>query len=813
MTSIATVDSGVQTLRNRALRYINQLPNPQGFAREIGAHLLLTLTGRRLDPDAVYLHRFEGGASGATFTGWWHLGPPRETQTFTQLLLSRFDVHEQQAPDELGVYSGFYTADASAPTFDERNEVRLSPRTVLQAFWTLDIQPRFLRRIEVFWRDYGEDFVALAKANFIAQVVRARESGVLVEQDYRFVLRAMLGEVNVPLDARQLSAVPHRLDESCVRTVDIAGVRAADMYRVVMPDGRQIIYCPSIRPCFHVTADRQAVHQWVQEQTREVSARLGFLSLFLAGNAQSTAARATLLAFLQRSVAEDLLVNQLDLPMFGEPFAFVRHLAQQQMVDEAGALMTSNAALQRQRWSQSLGSGLALFGGFAMLAPPVALAVLGAGVAKLVVDVAQAIEGGTVQARRASALSAIFDSLFIAFHAPLLQGLEATGAELEGENLLAPVYTAEGAPALHAVLWQEGQPAIRMGGIVYPVRYVADSGQWFIVDPANPFAFQSGPPVRFNSVTAEWQPGAALRLRGGMDVAPPAPGGAGVQPLDWGEYMRLNVAESRRLARIALARQRECLQHLPVARFEDLDDDGAYIDDLGTAHRVYQMDDGQFISEAISGYTSSGGMINAVFRMTELQTTIAETVAETLEFADDLQQVGPNAAVDLYRGGSGARGTSGAHFRSGRINVGDILVNTDVTSFTENPYIPVRFASISLDGSQLTAEDVPIFDDTSVLFVLRKGRYFGAFPVAPFSDFSEEAESLILPGAYWRVEHFGEVSGEHYYFMQVDLVEAAAIQPGQKVFDMRTGEPFSHASYAARMHPGAELLVQRFFTH
>jgi hypothetical protein len=483
------------------------------------------------------------------------------------------------------------------------------------------------------------------------------------------------------------------------------------------------------------------------------------------------------------------------------------------MVDEAGALMTSNAALQRQLWSQSLGSVLALFGGFAMLAPPVALAVLGAGVAKLVVDVAQAIEGGTVQARRASALNAIFDSLFIAFNAPLLQGLEATSAELEGGNLLAPAYAAGGAPALHAVLWQEGQPAIRMGGIVYPVRYVADSGQWFIVDPGNPFAFQSGPPVRFNSVTAEWQPGPALRLRGGMDVAPPAPGGAGVQPLDWGEYMRLNVPESRRLARIALARQRECLQHLPVARFEDLDDDGVYVDDLGVGHRVYQMDDGQFISEAISGYTSSGGMINAVFRMTELQTTIAETVAETLEFADDLQQVGQNAAVDLYRGGSGVRGTSGAHFRSGQINVGDILVNTDVTSFTENPYIPVRFASISLDGSQLTAEDVPIFDDTSVVFVLRRGGYFGAFPVAPFSDFSEEAESLILPGAYWRVEHFGEVSGEHFYFMQVDLVEAAAIQPGQKVFDMRTGEPFSHASYAARMHPGAELLVQRFFAH
>jgi hypothetical protein len=63
------------------------------------------------------------------------------------------------------------------------------------------------------------------------------------------------------------------------------------------------------------------------------------------------------------------------------------------------------------------------------------------------------------------------------------------------------------------------------------------------------------------------------------------------------------------------------------------------------------------------------------------------------------------------------------------------------------------------------------------------------------------------------VESFGEESGEAFYFMRVDLTEVAAIQPEDRVFDMRTGELFSHASYAARMHPGAELLVRRFFAH
>lgn len=818
MTLTATLDSDVQALRNRALRYVNQLPDPLGFAREIGAHLLFTLTGRKLDPDTIHYHRFASGASShATFSGWWHLGPPVETLTFSQLLLSRFNVHDHQAPDELDIYSGFYTADASHPLYDERNEVRLAPRAVLEAFWTLDASAKFLRRIEVFWETYGEDFVMLAKTHFIAQAMRARESGLLVEHDYQFVLRAMVGEVGSPLDRAQLQGLPSRTDESCVRTFDISGYRAADMYRVVMPDGRQIIYCPSMRPCFHIVAQGHGARQWVQDQSRDASARARFLSLFMAGNAQSPAARSTLAAALQHSVAQAAGVNQLDLPISGEPFAFVRSLAQQQMVDEAKALMTSNASLRRHLWSQSLGCFLTLFGGFTVLAAPVALAALGAAVAKLVVDGSQAIAGATVRERRAGVLSALFDSLFIAFNAPLLRSLQSTDVALE-EGLevgdaATPPDTVDDVPVANGVFWVDKQPAIRMGGVVYPVRHVAESGQWFIIDPANPFAFQSAAAVRFDPLTGQWQRGPALRLLGGMEDAPPAPGSAGAQSVDWSVYMRADVAESRRLARIAMARQRECLQHLPVARFEYLDEEGVYIDDLGVGHRVYQMDDGQFISQSISSYTGSGELINAVFRMTELQTTIAETVAETLEFADDLEQVGHNAEVDLYRGGSGARGTSGAHFRSGQISIGDVLVNTDVTSFSENPYIPVRFASTSLDGGLPIEGEVPSFDETSVVFVLRKGEYFGAFPVAPFSEFSEEAESLILPGAYWRVVGAEEERGEAFRFMRIDLVEVAAIQPGEKVFDMRTGELFSHASHTAKMHPGAELLTQRFFAH
>ncbi|MCV5949127.1 hypothetical protein OFN94_30410, partial [Escherichia coli] len=88
--------------------------------------------------------------------------------------------------------------------------------------------------------------------------------------------------------------------------------------------------------------------------------------------------------------------------------------------------------------------------------------------------------------------------------------------------------------------------------------------------------------------------------------------------------------------------------------------------------------------------------------------------------ADDIQVVGYSNDVELYRGGSGDRGTSGAVFRSGQIKVGDVLVNTDITSFSENPYVVSAFAS-SRAGAPTNAVIGPItFDDTSVVFVLPK---------------------------------------------------------------------------------------------
>lgn len=150
-----------------------------------------------------------------------------------------------------------------------------------------------------------------------------------------------------------------------------------------------------------------------------------------------------------------------------------------------------------------------------------------------------------------------------------------------------------------------------------------------------------------------------------------------------------------------------------------INDELEYVDDLGEVHRVYQHEEGRFFSRHIKRYTRVPDEYNNVFLYQSPIGSYQDNVMRVLELEDELEQMGLNNQVDLFRAGSGLRGTSGLFFRDGRIAVGDILVNTDITSFSENPYIAARFAS-SLEGAPAEEFHTYIFDDTSVVFTVQR---------------------------------------------------------------------------------------------
>lgn len=55
-----------------------------------------------LDPEQVYWHRFHSSQSNPqTFTGWEHIEHPHGSMTLTQLVITRFTVHDQDNADML----------------------------------------------------------------------------------------------------------------------------------------------------------------------------------------------------------------------------------------------------------------------------------------------------------------------------------------------------------------------------------------------------------------------------------------------------------------------------------------------------------------------------------------------------------------------------------------------------------------------------------------------------------------------------------------------------------------------------------------
>lgn len=173
---------------------------------------------------------------------------------------------------------------------------------------------------------------------------------------------------------------------------------------------------------------------------------------------------------------------------------------------------------------------------------------------------------------------------------------------------------------------------------------------------------------------------------------------------------------------------------------------------------------------------------------------------------DKLPRAGP---VTLYRGGHGGRGTSGQHFRCGMIRPGDLLVNSDFLSFTENPFSVANFCKPPQGRT----------DMSSVVFILTQ--HHSARIIAPYTMRRSqcEDESLFAPHAFFTVQaidilhlrireqtqplvavHLGESAPAQHRLMLEEGVLSPRIGYGPRYFDFRSGAPFDYERLMHRMH-------------
>ncbi|MFJ3482787.1 dermonecrotic toxin domain-containing protein [Pseudomonas sp. NPDC090202] len=829
---MSSIPLSEQYLQKRAAVFVTAYPDLYALAYETARKIVHKHTGKYLDPAKIYWHRFNNADDNKLcISGWQHSGPPIESMTMVELVMRRFKVGDAASPDELDSWGGFYWVDAHEALYNDTNEVKIRPSSVLADFWELDFAAKCSDQIKVFWRDHSEDFSLFAKIQLIGAAASEMSRGHLDSRDFLTLFSAAVGTRDIDAALSYLSESRMPPEGVTIQLLTVAGTESRGALHITDPQGRQIIYCPDVVRPFQCFADESALYEHLRDQAADPAAAKMLAvqfardpeaqGLFIKNVAQHT--------LHPWSIAQQLVrrsAAQTSTAVFNQ----LRDKARKEMEEDVEHQLTTGSSLRKQYWIGFLGAFMQVAGGLSPLSWPIALSVVGAGLAVVGLNIDQALNGRTAQLRKSGLQGAIFNSIFMFFNLPLMASLGRVTRALPamasvGDDFLlerlaggqsledVPMVTATGhARGVHEL--SNGEDWIVLAGNAYRVSYFSDLKSWAIIDPDNPFEFNNVRPVHLNAQD-RWQ----------LSFMPEEPGTPEPEPMPtaehpfvttdspfWDIYMQVNPFEEERLSDRGNLRQ-ETLMDIYQAEddemFSDSSRDDAVIDPFGEKIRVFKSHDDVFYGGYITRYSRDGRPFNRLLRSGERVGNDQVTMIGRL--IEDLSMIECNNDVPLYRGGSSERGTSGVVFREGRLKAGDVLVNTDFTSFSENPYVARTFSSSQGGESTLATDDPITFDDTSVVFQLPAKQYFGARPVSPFSASPDEVESLFMPGNYFRIQRIEEVKGPSYRFMRVQLRQIPAEQVKGPAYDLRTGELFSRERYAQMLGEDASVLADIFF--
>ncbi|WP_263260676.1 membrane-targeted effector domain-containing toxin [Pseudomonas sp. RIT-PI-S] len=581
-------------LRNLAGVIARACPDLRDQVRRMALLFLQENGITHLDPERVHWHRFaEATSSPRAFSGWAHYQAPVESMTLVQLVMHRFNVNDQDAADELDIMSGFYTASREAGHFDESNEVRLLPRQLLAWLWKIDFKPGFLRQVDRFWQQHQQDFRLLAKAHFMAQVLEERQAKALNNDDVAFLFKALIGGATAPLTlstlAQQCTAPP----EARVYLLQLGSYRSTDILCVEDSAGQHFVWMPGEALSVQKFSSIQALHWWLLAQNNDAEPRARFMLHFALdtytaiGRPSGLNHTIDLLYSSWGSENGAALFHHPEQRLATDAFTHLAQRARERMPADARLVLHSNHEQRENIWLGYLGAFSRVFGPMAAIDWPVALAVVGAGLAETGLNIDQAVNGPTSAERKAGVVGAIAASVDTLFNSLYLWGAWASSAAAEAaievetlpsENVapagggptaavdpaalpgveelpVGPVYVAannELAPFESNTLLDaftpgpggiytlpDGQTYVSIDGAAYVVRYAQELRTWVIVDPQNPFSFYRTVPLRRTEV-GQWE-------------VLPRPGLKGGGKLDW----LLPWARRPRLADVA--------PHVPTA--------------------------------------------------------------------------------------------------------------------------------------------------------------------------------------------------------------------------------------------------------
>lgn len=548
-------------LKTLATQLADTCPDLRELARQYAQAELAKYGLGKLEPDHVWWHRWRSSASSSrTFTGWQHIGVPYESMTLPQLVMHRFNASDQDNADNLQQMAGFYTGGPHANLFDEHNEVRLLPADVLRDFWAIDFAGQFRKHMADYWASNSESFRTLAKVNYLAKALEDRVAKRISSEQLKLLTEAVAGEFTWPVTLATLNARAPQPANCAIYAFDILGYTATDILRIVDAHQRQYLYVPGEVDAFHCFENEHDLYGWVLNETNGAENRARFMSHFPLsthgeGKGVGLNHALDLLCYHGGHEAKPVCHNTQAIEQ--DPFDFLTQSTRSRMHADADFSLRSNADLRKQMWIGYLSAFSRSFAGFAALDWPIALAVVGAGLAEMGLNIDQAINGHTTAERKAGVSGAIwagidtlFNSLFLLKAGVIAEETQTIEAKPEFKPLETGVLSAEVEPLLPEPLRpsplqetlapfetndivegpatadasgrmrgiqvnDQGTTVIEIDSMVYQVRYVSDMQTWVIVDPENPYSFYRNVPVRLTQ-QGTWEVLPRAGLKGGI---------------------------------------------------------------------------------------------------------------------------------------------------------------------------------------------------------------------------------------------------------------------------------------------------------
>ncbi|WP_323114549.1 dermonecrotic toxin domain-containing protein [Pseudomonas guariconensis] len=268
-------------------------PSPRKFSHDVAKAYVLQMLELDIDPDelfitTLYIDAWDEGdqraniASSMTLTdalmrNWQQQGDGSlfsHLGTLEDFRLEGYPTVIAEAPlplDDCFAYEAIYRK-TTPQRFSSDTQVRLDPKSFKRFAWEVDLQAKYLKHLNEFWRSHERGYNLLIKASMLRAAFVQHEEGSLTLSDKQMVLRAM----GLPASSAW-ETLTYEVFEQGALDQEIVSIRELLVYRYTASDiivfkdeqsGRLVVYIPGNSSPLHGFEDMAAFCDWFALQCR-----------------------------------------------------------------------------------------------------------------------------------------------------------------------------------------------------------------------------------------------------------------------------------------------------------------------------------------------------------------------------------------------------------------------------------------------------------------------------------------------------------------------------------------------------------------